>query len=42
MLRMFDFQHPPYETPPPLPAAPIDMAHFTEPVCANGMGSGGL
>ncbi len=42
MLRMFDFRNPPFETAPTLPAAPIDMAHFQQPVCAQGTGSGGL
>src|SRR4029077_2809191 len=39
MLRMFDFGTPPFTTPPALPAAPIDQAHFDDPVCAEGTGS---
>jgi phospholipase C len=42
LLRMFDFRQPPFATPPSLPAATIDQAHFDEPVCAQGTGSGGL
>ena len=42
MLKLFDFRNPPFIVPPALPAAPIDQAHFAEPVCAEGKGSGGL
>jgi len=42
LLEMFDFKNPPFAVTPVLPAAPIDQAHFDDPQCAEGTGSGGL
>jgi phospholipase C len=42
MLELFDFENPPFLTPPSLPDAPLDQAHFQEDQCVNGTGSGGL
>jgi len=42
LLELFNFDDPPFMTPPTLPAAPLDQAHFDAPSCAEGTGSGGL
>jgi phospholipase C len=42
LLELFDFDDPPFVEPPALAPAPIDQAHFQDPQCLNGTGSGGL